>query len=315
MSTEIRAGDGAVTTTEPPLASRMLARYLHAQRETIMDGQVAVAHDDPDAVADTVIAARRARCALSAHRPAVHRGPEVRRLVEELRWFGINVGAAHELRNQEARLHAAIDVLRPRYVRGPVRARMANYFESRTRPAWTAARDLFNSPRFPALIEDLMSEERLLNAGLVPGIDDADNAVVLGALLGRVRRRMRAVESARGEDAADAAMHDLRKALRRTRYYLESVRELNPARSAQAADGLAVVQDLLGANQDAAVAKHHLIQLTREAENAGESTFTYGLLLQREINRTAECAAALSSAYWQSLRTVRAMADVHAPAD
>ncbi|MDO3646969.1 CHAD domain-containing protein [Nocardia mangyaensis] len=313
MTIEAKAGDRVNATDEPPLASRMLARYLHTQRETIMDGQIAV-HDDPDAVGEMVIAARRARCALSAYRPAVRHEPEVRRLIEELRWFGINVSAAHELRTQAARLHEAVDLLRPRYVRGPVRARMTNYFQTRTRPAWRAARDMFGSPRFPALIEDLMCEERLLNAGLVPGIDDSDNAVVLAALLERVRRRMRAVESARDEDGTDASMHDLRKALRRTRYYLESVYEMNPARSAQAAEGLAAVQDLLGQNQDAAVAKQHLIQLTREAENAGESTFTYGLLLQREIDRTTICAAGLPAVYWGSLRAVRAMADVHADA-
>ncbi|WP_442945653.1 CHAD domain-containing protein [Nocardia sp. SSK8] len=85
-------------------------------------------------------------------------------------------------------------------------------------------------------------------------------------------------------NAVDAAMHDLRKSVRRTRYYLESVRASDPSRSDQAAAGLAALQDLLGEHQDAAVAKHHLIQLTREAENAGESTFTYGLLVHREID-------------------------------
>lgn len=312
MSIETQTTGGASTASEPQRVSVLLARYLHTQRETIMDGQIAAGHDDPDVVVDMVIAARRARSALCAHRSALGRQTEIRRLIEELRWFGISLGAAHELRTQSARLHAAVDVLRPRYLRGPVRARTSKYFDARVRPAWTAARDLLTSPRFPAMIEDLMAEERMLRSGVVPGIDDPDNAVVLDALLARVRRRMRAIESARDEDATDAAMHALRKAIRRTRYYLESVHELDPARSDQAAEGLIALQDLLGDHQDAVVGKHHLIQLTREAENAGESTFTYGLLLQREIDRTAECAAALPALYWRSLRTVRVMADVHA---
>lgn len=312
MSIEIRPT--GVASTAQPKVSAMLARYLHAQRETIMDGQVAAGHDDPDSVVALVKAARRARCALSAHPQAVRRQSEVRRLVEELRWLGIAVGAAHELRTQSARLHAAVDALRPRYVRGPVRARMTDYFDTRSRPAWTAARDRLASSRFPAMIEDLMAEERLLGAELVPGIDDPDNAAVLGGLLARIRRRMRAVGAARGEDATDAAMHDLRKAVRRTRYYLQSVHPLDPARSTEAATALVALQDLLGEYQDAAVAKHHLIQLTREAENAGESTFTYGLLLQREIDRTAELAAALPGTYWRALRGVRVMADLHSTA-
>ncbi|MFE5474168.1 CHAD domain-containing protein [Nocardia sp. NPDC056541] len=302
-----------VDVREPASVSTLLAGYLHTQRETILDGQITVeAHDDPDSVPAMVIAARRARSVLSAHRRTVHAEPEVRRLIEELRWFGISVGAAHELRTQSARLHAAVDVLRPRYVRGPVRARISEYFGERTRLAWMAACDLLGSARFPAMIEDLMAEERLLCGGVVAGIDDVDNTVVLGALLDRVRSRMRAVDSAGEEDARDAAIHALRKAIRRTRYYLESVRNLAPARTAQACGGMTAIQDLLGEHQDAVVAKHHLIQIAREAENADEPTFTYGLLLQREIDRTEQCSADLPSAYWRSLRDARVMADVHA---
>jgi CHAD domain-containing protein len=313
MKTEIPVDVDAATSADPTSASTLLAEYLHTQRETILDGQIAVeTHDDPDSVPAMVIASRRARSALSAHRRTVHAEPEVRRLIEELRWFGISVGAAHELRTQSARLHAAVDVLRPRYVRGPVRARISEYFGERTRLAWIAARDLLASPRFPAMIEDLMAEERLLRGGIVAGIDDVDNAVVLSALLDRVRSRMRAVDSEGEEDARDAAIHALRKAIRRTRYYLDSVRDLSPSRTAQACEGMGAVQDLLGEHQDAVVAKHHLVQITREAENAGESTFTYGLLLQREIDRTAHCSAELPAAYWRSLRDARVMADLHA---
>ncbi|MFC9659977.1 CHAD domain-containing protein [Nocardia sp. NPDC127606] len=314
MSIEIPTntpGAGAPATTAS--ASVLLAQYLHTQRETMLDGRITVeTHDDPDSVPEMVIASRRARSVLSAHRRTVHTEPEVRRLIEELRWFGISVGAAHEMRTQSARLHAAVDVLRPRYVRGPVRDRITEYFGERTRLAWVAARDLLGSPRFPAMIKDLKAEERLLRGGIVAGIDDVDNTVVLSALLDRVRSRMRAVESAREEDARDAAVHALRKAIRRTRYYLESVHDLAPARTAQACEGMTALQDLLGEHQDAVVAKHHLIQITREAENAQESTFTYGLLLQREIDRTTQCSEALPSAYWRSLRDARVMEDVHA---
>ncbi|MEV0857288.1 CHAD domain-containing protein [Nocardia fluminea] len=313
MKTEVPRNTDVRASADPASASTLLADYLRTQRETILDGQITVeTHHDPDSVPAMVIASRRARSALSAHRETVHADPEVRRLIEELRWFGISVGAAHELRTQSARLHAAVDVLRPRYIRGPVRARISEYFGERTRLAWIAARDLLGSPRFPAMIEDLMAEERLLRGGVVVGIDDADNAVVLSALLDRVRSRMRAVDSAGEEDARDAAMHALRKAIRGTRYYLESVHDLAPSRTAQARDGLRVVQDLLGEHQDAVVAKHHLIQITREAENAGESTFTYGLLLQREIDRTTRYSDELPSAYWRSLRDARVMAEVHA---
>ncbi|WP_170160845.1 CHAD domain-containing protein [Nocardia puris] len=76
---------------------------------------------------------------------------------------------------------------------------------------------------------------------------------------------MRRVGSARGEDATDAALHELRKPVWRTWYYVESVRDLDPARIDQTVAGLVAVQDLLGEHQDAVVAEHRPIQLTREA--------------------------------------------------
>ena len=79
MAIETRPHAAPPTAPEQPKASAMLARYLHAQRETIMDGQVAAGHDDPDSVVAMVKAARRARSALSAHPRAVSRQSEVRR--------------------------------------------------------------------------------------------------------------------------------------------------------------------------------------------------------------------------------------------
>ncbi|WP_043652025.1 CHAD domain-containing protein [Nocardia thailandica] len=310
MSADTDTADRLTVATPPP-SHLLLADYLDAQRAVLLAAPITADLADPATVHEPVVAARRARSALSAHRPVVRKQSEVRRLIEELRWFGISLGAAAELREQSARLHAAVDGLRPRYLRGPVRERLDTYFAARVQPAWAAATELLAAPRYHTMLEDLTAEEGLLRAGVVPGLDGVDQARVLGELLERVRRRMRAVQTGRDEDGIDAATHALRKAVRRTRFYLESVHDLAPTRSTAAVDGLRALQDLLGEHQDAAVAKHHLIQLTREAESAGESTFTYGLLLQREIDRAACCAQALPATYWQSLRAVRVMADVH----
>jgi CHAD domain-containing protein len=43
------------------------------------------------------------------------------------------------------------------------------------------------------------------------------------------------------------------------------------------------LQSLLGDHQDSVVSREHLVQQAEAAHAAGEDTFTYGLLYQREV--------------------------------
>jgi CHAD domain-containing protein len=43
------------------------------------------------------------------------------------------------------------------------------------------------------------------------------------------------------------------------------------------------LQSLLGDHQDSVVSREHLAQQAQAAQAAGEDTFTYGLLYQREV--------------------------------
>ncbi|WP_227999665.1 CHAD domain-containing protein [Nocardia australiensis] len=285
-----------------------LAEYLFAQRSAILAAENAVRGGDLDAVGRTVVATRRARSALSAHRSAVAHHPDVRRLIEELRWFGFGLSMIRDLDIQGTRIGAVIDTLRPKYVRGPVRKRVASYFEARIRPARADALDSLRSDRYTTMLTDLTAEAMALTAG--DSSRRAENmSVVLEVLAERVRKRMITVGTISDEDAHDAAVHGVRKAARRIRYYLESVRELDPQDCDIALGELVAVQDLLGEHQDAVVAKHHLLQLTREAEQAGESTFVYGLLCHRELDVTARCSAQLPDAWRRALPAIESVGE------
>jgi CHAD domain-containing protein len=48
------------------------------------------------------------------------------------------------------------------------------------------------------------------------------------------------------------------------------------------------LQSLLGDHQDSVVSREHLAEQAEAAHNAGEDTFTYGLLYQREADLAAE---------------------------
>lgn len=49
------------------------------------------------------------------------------------------------------------------------------------------------------------------------------------------------------------------------------------------------VQSLLGDHQDSVVSREHLSQEAQAAHAAGEDTFTYGLLYQREADLAQRC--------------------------
>jgi CHAD domain-containing protein len=70
-----------------------------------------------------------------------------------------------------------------------------------------------------------------------------------------------------------------------------------------------LLQDILGEHHDAVVAKHHLLQLTKEAENAEESTFTYGMLYECELVTASHCSYQLADASRQALDDVRVISE------
>ncbi|MGW4370612.1 CHAD domain-containing protein [Nocardia takedensis] len=300
--------DGAAHRTGKALSNTAaLADYLTEQRGAIVAGEAAARRGDATAIPSIIVAARRARSAVAAHRLARDRHRHLRRLIEELRWFGLALGAAHDLDVQATRIRAATAALRARYVRDGVAERIDRYFDERIEQARVEGLALLGSRRYLAVVTDLDSEIDALRRGEATWCDPDRRDVLLGELVGRVEDRMRAVALARGEDARDAAVHAVRKAVRRTRYYIESLGGAEPEREAALA-ALGSLQDMLGEHHDAVVAKRHLLQLAGQAEEAGEASFTYGLLYQRELDVTARRAESLPRICHAAMESVRTLA-------
>ncbi|MBH0781081.1 CHAD domain-containing protein [Nocardia bovistercoris] len=284
-----------------------LADYLSAQRDAIVDAEVAARGGDAAAIPAIIIAARRARSALAAHRVARDRHRHLRRLIEELRWFGLALGAAHDLDVQATRLRASLGALRARYVRGEVAEHIDRYFDHRIDQARIEGRALLGSRRRLAVVTDLDSEIAALRGGEANWPVTDRPGVLLDELVERVEDRMRAVAVARGEDARDAAVHSVRKAVRRTRYYIESLGGAESERGA-ALVALESLQNMLGEHHDAVVAKQHLLQLVDEADKAGAESFTYGLLYQRELDIADRRAESLPRVCREAMDAVRTLA-------
>ena len=99
-----------------------------------------------------------------------------------------------------------------------------------------------------------------------------------------MRHRLDAALTAEAADA-DELLHETRKAAKRVRYAAESASDtLGPK-----ADALAVrmeeAQETLGAHQDSVVIRTVLRELAADADDAGESSFTYGRLHACEQRR------------------------------
>ncbi|WP_216915456.1 CHAD domain-containing protein [Nocardia noduli] len=291
-----------------------LADYLCAQRDIIVEGEIAARSGDAEAIPAIIVAARRARSAVAAHRIARDRHRELRRLIEDLRWFGLALGAAHDLDVQAVRLRSSAGALRARYLRGPVRERVEQYFDYNIEQARNEGRALLGSRRYLAVLTDLDSQIDELRGGTANWayVDRPD--VLLADLVERVQDRMRAVALALGEDSRDATVHSVRKAVRRLRYYIESIGPCEPERE-RALAALESLQDALGEHHDAVVAKRHLLQISRDAEKDEEPSFTYGLLYQRELDVTDRLLGVLPQACDGAVRAVRLLAAAEQPGD
>jgi CHAD domain-containing protein len=94
-------------------------------------------------------------------------------------------------------------------------------------------------------------------------------------------------------------LHRIRKGAKRLRYTAAATGV------DKVADRAKTIQTLLGDHQDAVVSRTHLAQQSEAAHSAGEDTFTYGLLYQREDDLAARSREQLGKALKQLNRSVR----------
>jgi CHAD domain-containing protein len=105
----------------------------------------------------------------------------------------------------------------------------------------------------------------------------------------RLRKRIKTAACADAEHH-DAALHQVRKGAKRLRYTAAA------AGATKVADAAKTIQTLLGDHQDSVVSRTHLIEQADTAHAAGEDTFTYGLLHQREASLAHHCEQQLHAA-------------------
>jgi CHAD domain-containing protein len=125
--------------------------------------------------------------------------------------------------------------------------------------------------------------------GPLPPGEDVSADATIEAGYRRVRKRAKEAKAAEAEHR-DEALHRIRKGAKKLRYTAEATG------AKKVSDAAKTIQSLLGDHQDSVVSRTHLTQQADAAHAAGEDTFTYGLLHEREAELAQRCRDELAAA-------------------
>ena len=273
-----RAAAGRGPRRKGPAGDVVLA-YLAEQVAGIVGREADVRVDAPDAVHKARVATRRLRSALRTFRRLLDRDV-TDPLRDEVRWLATALGGPRDAEVMKARILAALDALPEDEAVGPVRARVVAELDRRHADAHAALVEVLDSDRYRELLDRLVElladppwrgRARRSAAKVLPGL--------VRAAVERVAAEHAAAAGATQEEERLHLLHETRKRAKAARYACEA---LAPTFGAEATDAAVVWEDVteaLGGLQDSVVGLTWLRELAEVAEEAGEPTFTYGVLV------------------------------------
>lgn len=224
--------------------------------------------DERDGVHQMRVTTRRLRSLLRSH-PALMQLPDAVALERELKELAATLGTARDAEVLAKRYDRALAQLPAHLVRGPVRRRLvagshAAYQRGRKRAV--AAMD---EPRYFRLLDGL--DELVAEAG------DLGDAAHAAAPADQAYRALHKKAKKARKHPSDPAFHSVRKKAKQLRYVAEAAGDDKVAAAAKK------IQSLLGDHQDSVVSRAHLMGTADRAAAAGQNTFTYGVLWQRDL--------------------------------
>ncbi|MFF0199473.1 CHAD domain-containing protein [Streptomyces sp. NPDC005017] len=292
-----RRAKGARRAAEPVTAGDHVLAYLRAQRAAIVELDPAVRRDVYDSVHSMRVATRRTRSAFRSFGAVLDRSV-TDPVGDELKWLAGELGVDRDQEVLTERITAALGELPRALLAGPVRGRLR---------IWTNARRGGSRRRLIAVLDGKRYLELL---GTLDGLI-ADPPLLKAAagapekVIGKAVRKdlaklsvlvERALELPPGHER-DLALHEARKKAKRTRYSAEAAVPALGADAAGLVKSMKSLQNLLGDHQDSVMTREALRELAAQAQAAGESSFTYGVLYGREERRATADEARLPQAW------------------
>ncbi|MFF1747833.1 CYTH and CHAD domain-containing protein, partial [Streptomyces mirabilis] len=219
-----RLPDTRAEIVVPGSAAEEVLRYVDGQVHALVDLDPAVRRGLPDSVHRMRVACRRLRSTLRSYRAVLER--EVTDPIrEELKWLGGELGAERDQEVLMERLGVRIGASPPELVLGPVEARLQVWNVSRTSKARQRTLDALVSPRYLVLLDSLatLTQQPPLRRKAARKPEKVMVKAILkefDQLAGRVAH---ALELSPGTER-DTALHQARKAAKKTRYATEPAR-------------------------------------------------------------------------------------------
>jgi CHAD domain-containing protein len=225
---------------------------------------------------------------------------------DELKWLAGELGLDRDREVLTERLTAALDEVPATLVRGPVAERLHTWASAEHGGARGRLIGVLDSRRYLALLDTL--DALIADPPLKKAAGKKPHKKIAKAVTRDFRKVAglveRAVELEPGTDR-DVAIHEARKKTKRARYAAEAAR---PALGKPAKDlvkTMKALQNLLGEHQDSVMARQALRELSAVAHAAGENTFTYGLLHEREEQRAVRVETELPG-FWDGIKDAAA---------
>jgi CHAD domain-containing protein len=298
-----RAASDVDVLSARPSAGEVVTAYLRAHTAKLVATDPLVRRQEPDAVHDMRVAARRLRSTLQSFRSSIASPAEDDDVATELKWLGAVLGEERDAEVQARRLERHIRDTEVEVLIGPVPARIQAHTAKAAATSHAAVVAALNSDRYRALLDALDA----LIAGPQAGPDAGRSAsTVLPRAVRRgyhrTRRRMRAAVGQPPGPARDTALHAARKAAKRARYAAEAAAPVAGKPARQFAQQLKDVQSVLGDHQDTVVGRQLARRLGVAAQLAGEPAFSYGLFYGREICRAGRLDAAAARTWARASR-------------
>lgn len=272
------AGDERLTRRSS--AAAVLSAYV-AEQVGAIQGRLPEAREDaPEGVHKMRVATRRLRSTLRTFRPLLD-AERTEPLRAELKWLGEVLGGPRDAEVLKAHLAESVDALPAEAVEGPVAQRIAGELDARHSETHRAMVAALASERCTALLDELVT--LFVDPPFTPYADARAKGVLpplLDKATSRVTKRWKGAQKTEGEEALEL-WHEARKKAKAARYAWEAVAPAFEG-AKDAAKAWEQVTETLGTAQDTVVARVRLVELARTAHEAGEPTFSYGVLWERE---------------------------------
>ncbi len=254
-------------------------RAVAEQLQELLVWDRAVRADVEDSVHQMRVTIRTLRSLLQASAPVFGLSDDSW-ILDQLRELATVLGLARDAEVLAGRYQRALDDMPAQLVRGPVRLRLVDGARQQYRAGLQKSLSTMRSQRYFTLLDAL---EALVTVEPLPPVGERRaQEATLKAGYQRVRRRAKAAAEADPQHR-DAALHDIRKGAKRLRYTAAAVGADKVSLAAKD------VQTVLGDHQDSVVSRIHLIEEVGAAHQAGEDTFTYGVLHEREAILAQRC--------------------------